>query len=117
MLVAEAAQLVRRQSVYLYSVHNHRPRVRFIQRTDYLKQRSLARAARADDAHYLTLIYVQVYSFQYLQRAETLGNVFYVYHNLKPPLIPKGNKAGTLIRSDYFIFYLIAYFMPSSSCG
>ena len=46
------------------------------------KQRALAGAAGAHDAHHLAAVDVKVDALQHLQRAEALGDVLYIYHNI-----------------------------------
>ena len=56
------------------------PRIRLVQCTHYLQQRGLSGTAGTNDAHYLTLAYMEVYATEHLQRTKALGYISQFYH-------------------------------------
>ena len=80
MTVAEIAQLLCRQTAHIYPIDNYLAAVGAVERTHYLQQCRLAGTTRADDAHHLSLVDVEVDALKHLKRAETLGYFFNVNH-------------------------------------
>ena len=80
VLVAEVAQLVRREAHHVDAVNADSTTIGFVECTHYLQQCCLAGTARADNAHYFSFVYMQVDALEHLQRAEALGYSFYVDH-------------------------------------
>ncbi len=72
--VPERRQFILLQTVDLGSVKYDLTRISLIQCPHYLKQCSLSGTARPHNTHNFTFPYRQIDPFQYLQRAETLGN-------------------------------------------
>ena len=80
VLIAEVAQLVRREAHHVYAVNAYLAAVGLVERAHYLQQCGLAGTARAYNAHYFSFVYMQVDALEHLQRAEALGYSFYVDH-------------------------------------
>ena len=80
MTVTEIAQCFLRESGNINTIYAYPAGIRTVERTDNLKQCGLTGTTGAYNAHHLTFLYVQVDTFQHLQRPEALGNIFCYNH-------------------------------------
>ncbi len=80
MLVAEIGQFLGLQVGDVDAVNLNGTSVRPVKRADDLKQGGLARSRGTYNTDHLALVDMEVDAFQYLQRAEALGDIFNIYH-------------------------------------
>lgn len=80
VLVAEIAQLLGGEVAHVDAVYHDAATVGLVEGTDNLEKSGLAGTAGSDDAHHLSLAYMQVDALENLQGAEALGYAFNVYH-------------------------------------
>ena len=81
ILIPKVAQLLLAQRTDIYPIDRYRTAVGFVERTDNLQQRRLAGTRWPHNTDHLSLIDVQVDTFQYLQVTKTLRYTFNIYHN------------------------------------
>ena len=80
VLAAEAGQRVALHGAHILPGEHHRARRGAVERTHYLEEGRLARAAGAHDAHDLALVHMEVYAAKHLEISKTLMNVPQIYH-------------------------------------
>ena len=78
--VAQTGQTPLRKAIDTLAVNEHLAAGRRIERAHNLKQRGLAGATAADDAHQLALADGEINALKHFKRTETLVDVFQLYH-------------------------------------
>ena|SRR5574344_2049318 len=80
MTVAEVCQFFVRQTRHVDSVYMYRTSIGPVERSYNLQQGCLAGSAWSYNTDHLTFSYGEVYAFEHLQFAKTLGDVVDSYH-------------------------------------